>query len=102
MANPGVVGANHGQQPGRAGARVPGSGAIGSGGTGTGPRNAITGGTAAERSGEGHGGVGAAAHPSRTTSFPSTRNGSGRPYGVTEDEETWGRNRRPTVPPVVD
>ncbi|MDX3383853.1 translation initiation factor IF-2 [Streptomyces niveiscabiei] len=103
MADSGVVGANHGQRSGRAGARVPGSGVIGSGGTGTGPSNAITGGTtAAGRSGEGHGGARAAAHPSRTTSFPSTRNGNGRPYGVAEDEETWRRNRRPTVPPVVD
>ncbi|MFM9444511.1 translation initiation factor IF-2 [Streptomyces acidiscabies] len=99
VPNSGVVGSNFAQQSGRSGGRVPGSGAIGSSLAGTGSRNAITGGTTVPaRSDEGHG----AARSPQATPTPHTRNGSNRPYGVSEDEETWRRNQRPTVPPVVD
>jgi len=93
--NSGVVGGNSAQRPGSTGARVPGT-------NGTEPRTPVTGGTtAATRTGEGR--VGAATpNLSQSTAPRSARNGSGRPYGVTEDEETWRRNQRPTVPPVVD
>lgn len=100
-ANARAVGGGPVQQSGRAGTRVPGSGAVGPGGTS--PRNAITGGVAAGgRSDEGHGAAGPTSRPSQAASSTHTRNGSSRPYGVTEDEETWRRNHRPTVPPVVD
>jgi len=100
--NSGVVGGSSGrQQPGRPGTRSPSSGANGVGGTG--PHNAITGGTAnAVRSGEGHGATGTAARRSSATPPPNARSGNSRPYGVTEDEETWRRNQRPSVPPVID
>jgi len=99
--NPSVVGGSRAQQPGRTGGRVSGSGTVG--GSGEGTRNAVTGGTTgAARSGEGHGATSSASRPSQRTPPTSTRNGSGRPYGVTEDEETWQRNQRPTVPPVID
>ncbi len=102
-SNTGVVGGGSTQQQRRSGVRVPGSGAVGSGGSGTGTRNAITGGaTAAGRSNEGHGAGGTVSRPSQAAPSAQTRSGSGRPYGVTEDEETWRRNHRPTVPPVVD
>ncbi|QNP69690.1 translation initiation factor IF-2 [Streptomyces roseirectus] len=91
----GVVGSGVAQRPGRPDARVPGAG-------GTGPRTPVTGGTtAAARPGEGRTGA-ATSGPSQSAPPRNTRNGSGRPYGVTEDEETWRRNQRPTVPPVVD
>ncbi|GAQ55541.1 hypothetical protein a10_05378 [Streptomyces acidiscabies] len=97
-SNARVVGGGSVQQPGRAGGRAPGSGAVGSGAAG--PRNGITGGTTATgRSSEGHVAGGTASRPPQGT---QARSGSGRPYGVTEDEETWRRNHRPTVPPVVD
>ncbi len=100
-SNSGVVRGGSVQQPGRGGARVPGSRAIGS--NGTTPRGAITGGTtASERSGEGRGAAGTASPFPQTPPSTHARSGSSRPYGVTEDEETWQRNHRPTVPPVVD
>ncbi|WP_159031204.1 translation initiation factor IF-2 [Streptomyces acidiscabies] len=89
-SNSGVVRGGSVQQSGRGGARVPGSRAIGSNGT------------ASERSGEGRGAAGTASRLPQTPPQTPARSGSSRPYGVTEDEETWQRNHRPTVPPVVD
>ncbi len=101
MPTSGVVGGSAAQQPGRTGGRVPGSRAVGVGGEGS--RNAITGGTAGTtRFGAGHGAAAPASRPTQGTPPTNTRNGSGQPYGVTEDEATWQRNHRPTVPPVVD
>ncbi|MHC5902588.1 WXG100 family type VII secretion target [Streptomyces sp. S6] len=80
--NTGVIGGSSVQRPGRTGAQAPGIG-----------RTPVT--------GEGRTGA-AVPSPSPSAAPRSARNGSGRPYGVTEDEETWRRNQRPTVPPVVD
>ncbi|WP_223006805.1 WXG100 family type VII secretion target [Streptomyces roseirectus] len=95
--NSAVVGGDPARQPRRTGGRIPGSGAIGAGGEGT--RNPTAGGTT---SGGSCNAASPASRPPQGTPPAQTRNGSGRPYGVTEDEETWRRNQRPTVPPVVE
>lgn len=89
-SNSGVVAGNAGRQLRRQGARVQGPGAIGTGETAQG--NAFS----ATRYEAGRGSADAASHRGAPA-----RNGNSRPYGVTEDEETWRRNHRPTVPPVV-
>ncbi|QNP71056.1 translation initiation factor IF-2 [Streptomyces roseirectus] len=90
-SNAGVVGGSSIQRPRNTGGQVPGA-----------VRTPVTGGTtAAGRPGEGRTGA-AASGPSQSVPLRNARNGSGRPYGATEDEETWRRNHRPTVPPVVD
>ncbi len=90
------------QRPGRTDARTPGARAIDSGGTGPRTPTPVTGGTnSSARPNERQTGA-AASGLSQPTSPRSVRNGSGRPYGVTEDEETWLRHQRPIVPPVVD
>jgi len=90
-SNTGVVGGGSARQPGSAGGQASGTG-----------RTPVTGGaTGVERPSGGRTGA-AVPGPSPSAPSRSTRSGSGRPYGVTEDEETWRRNQRPTVPPVVD
>ncbi len=98
-ANSGAVGSNPSQQAGRRGGRVPASGAVGARQEGT--RNAVSGGTTVGAA-QNHGAAGPAPRPSQGAPAANTRSGSSRPYGVTEDEETWRRNQRPTVPPVVE
>ncbi len=101
-ANSGAVGSSPLQQAGRRGGRVPAPGVVGVGQEGT--RNVVSGGTTvgAARSGENHSEAGPASRPPQGTPAANTRSASSRPYGVTEDEETWRRNQRPTVPPVVE
>ena len=110
------------QQPGRAGAAVsrpgyPGSaaspGTAGRGATapgnpgttanpGAAGRSVVGGTSGAGRHGErqGVGGSGASHQPPANRTRDSS--GSGRPYGVVEDEETWRQGIRPAMPPVID
>ena len=100
LPNEGVGGARS-QQPGRAGATVPKPGTPRTATSpGTAGRGVVGGTSHAGRQSEGHG-VGGTGAPQQT---PARRagNGSGRPYDVTEDEETWRQGNRPAMPPVID
>jgi hypothetical protein len=89
------------QQPGRAGATVPGSGTPGTAARpGTGGRGVVGGASTTGRQGQGRGTDGAGA--SRQAPARRTGNTNQRPYGVAEDEETWRQGNRPTTPPVID